>query len=129
MEVFDNARQNEHTINDSACMLLVRAARGLPDVGAYIGAHLVRSLLAVHDLTLPLDAWGPFTMSDDSVGQMRELLGDAVCSTPMQLRVALAQELGSLEVDAGDLGADPVRDALVLGAGVSPRAAPCFVES
>ena len=103
VEVFENARQNEHTINDSACMLLVRAARGLPDVGAYIGAHLVRSLLAVHDLTLPLDAWGPFTMSDDSVGQMRELLGDAVCSTPMQLRVALAQELGSLEVDAGDL--------------------------
>ena len=101
--VFDNATANDNTINDSACMLLVRAARQLPDVGAYIGAHLVRSLLAVHDLTLPLDAWGPFTMSDDSVGQMRELLGDAVCSTPMQLRVALAQELGSLEVDAGDL--------------------------
>ena len=94
VEVFDNATANDNTINDSACMLLVRAARQLPDVGAYIGAHLVRSLLAVHDLTLPLDAWGPFTMSDDSVGQMRELLGDAVCSTPMQLRVALAQELG-----------------------------------
>ena len=42
-------------------------------------------------------------MSDDSVGQMRELLGDQICATPMQLRVALAQELGSLEVDAGDL--------------------------
>ena len=42
-------------------------------------------------------------MSDDSVGQMRELLGDQICATPMRLRVALAQELGSLEVDAGDL--------------------------
>ena len=77
VEVFENAQKNENTINDAACMLLVRAARALPDVGAYIGAHLVRSLLAVHDLTLPLDAWGPFTMSDDSVGQMRELLGEA----------------------------------------------------
>lgn len=103
VEVFDTARANDNTINDEACVMLVRTARQLPDVGAYIGAHLVRSLLAVHGLTLPLDAWGAFTMADDSVGQMRELLGDDVCATPMQLRVALAQELGSLEVDAGDL--------------------------
>ena len=52
VEVFENAQKNENTINDSACMLLVRAARALPDVGAYIGAHLVRSLLAVRfDIT------------------------------------------------------------------------------
>ena len=48
-------------------------------------------------------------------------------ATPMQLGVALAQELESLEVDARRLWLI-LCETLVLGAGVSPRAAPCFVE-
>ena len=44
-------QQNDNAINDSAaCYSLGR--RGLPDAGAYIGAHLVRSLLAARfDIT------------------------------------------------------------------------------
>lgn len=45
-------------VDDGVCEALLKEARRLPDVGAYIGAHLVRSLLAVFDLKIPLVEWG-----------------------------------------------------------------------
>lgn len=60
------------TIGDEECRGLVVEARSLPDVGAYIGAHLVRSLVGVYGLSIPCHAWGAFTMSDTSVGDMLE---------------------------------------------------------
>lgn len=60
------------SIGDGECRGLVVEARSLPDVGAYIGAHLVRSLVGVYGLRIPCHAWGAFTMSDTSVGDMLE---------------------------------------------------------
>ena len=79
-------------VDDGVCEALLKEARRLPDVGAYIGAHLVRSLLAVFDLKIPLVEWGAFTMSDDSVGQMVKLLGDDA-RTPVALLAALRKRL------------------------------------
>lgn len=69
VDQFESARASG-VIGDHICRSLVDRVKTLPSVGVYTGAHLVRSLVGVIDLRIPRDAWGAFTMSDTTVGDM-----------------------------------------------------------
>ncbi|KAJ8613017.1 hypothetical protein CTAYLR_004069 [Chrysophaeum taylorii] len=87
--------RSSRIIDDAECRRLVEVARRLPDVGPYIGAHLVRSLLGVYDLRIPLDSWGAFTMSESSVGDMLDRLRPLGLATPAALADVLAAHVSS----------------------------------
>eukprot|EP00633_Aureoumbra_lagunensis_P009761 CAMPEP_0197323994 /NCGR_PEP_ID=MMETSP0891-20130614/70849_1 /TAXON_ID=44058 ORGANISM="Aureoumbra lagunensis, Strain CCMP1510" /NCGR_SAMPLE_ID=MMETSP0891 /ASSEMBLY_ACC=CAM_ASM_000534 /LENGTH=333 /DNA_ID=CAMNT_0042816739 /DNA_START=651 /DNA_END=1653 /DNA_ORIENTATION=- len=85
--------ESQKLIADETCLQLVdMAQKYLPGVGSYIGAHLVRSLLALFGLYIPTTKWGAFVMSEDSVGVMLQRLD----LSPAHLADELAFRLESL---------------------------------
>lgn len=91
-----NEKVRGGTICDAGCRELVDHAKCLPDVGGYIGAHLVRSLIAVFGLRIhPIDAWGAFTMSDDSVGALLDRIKPLGLLSPEHLAMELSRRLKS----------------------------------